>query len=905
MTKRSGKVGEGLPVTLSELAFDLTTKDGQALEETVVRLLQRGPSGLQTVLRACSDPACEKPVKRAVATASARVAEAFAALPAKARQGEGGMLLGLLRPEVLESKGHELLGRGAEPVARQFAAVLAATEGFRGAARGLETACALRAGHLEEAVALTLEGDREAGPAAVALLLVQGRRFEEATEALERALGWGSPGAAGEILAALLEVVPAEDPDGVVAATIDRLAGAGGPSAAAVPEGLVDLARGAAAQRLRLAHEEAVEGAGAVEGALRALGDACLRVEEAARQGSVNWVDLAPQAGLGTALRGAVRRLAETVRPHAPPGGAPADLRAVASEAAAAVGAGVAVEPGEPVPVWTDPWAAATALRWLLAEASGVAGESRLVIRPEAVGQWAALTIGPEAESETAAFHPALSGPGAGIPVGPARSFRAPRRLLRALGGDVFWAPGGKDEVADGGGAAERWVVRMVLPTARPETSSHRAAAATGDGIPRAGAADLDGLAGEVAAVLSSPRPGRAFAAAMRAAEETLTARVAGDLVGLVLAETPGFEEAVGTVVAGLRQAPAGGRGGPEDAARAAGSARRRLLAMLTYLGRNGAPTFAYGDLNEAVSTAVAEVEAVARGTGAGLVFLPATGLPRLNLERGRVVAAVAALAEEAVRAGGRGGEVRVGLAYKADEAVAELRLESPMPTSFSGLAIGLAKQVAAGHGGTLATAIGLGTEVTVGFVVSEEERRLAQSLPGYRRLSDEARRALRTAEAVASTEGTAGDPGLRPFLWLKAVEMDVKARIIGALKRHLFLPAALDTLERGRARLTRDGEARLTAVVAALPGEDSQVLRGRLVTAAEAVAGDRLERVTGDLRALAVFIAAYGLPGAGRDPTAAVARALYALGGLPPGDASTIEAARAALDALLNLDVR
>ncbi len=884
----SGKAGNGLPVTLSELAFDLTTKDGQALEETVVRLLQRGGAGLQTVLRACSEPASEKRVKAAVAGASARVAEAFASLPTKAREGAGLRLLDLLRPEVLEAKGHEILSRGAEEPARQFAKVLAGTAGFAGAARRLETACAMWAGNLGEALSLARGGGPEVAPALVPMLLAQGRRFSEAADELNGATG--APDDAARVIAAILDMVPAGDPDGVVAGVVDRLTSSGAFDRAAI---------GAAVEEyLSLQSGEAGAAVEAIIGALRALGETFGHVEEAGRQaGAANWIDGVGAAGLPGALTESVDRLREAVAPYTSVAGEPVDLLSAMERAAE--GLAVRTAGSDQAPAYADRWMATTALRRVLTEAAVLAGRCRLVLATRATeGGRSVVQVTAEPGDETdpreiRAFHPTLTGPGDGLPAGSARSLRPARRLLTVFGGDIHWLPTGQGE---GPEPFERWAVEVVFP-ARPEPRSGAAPSAAG---PQGRKVDVPVMAAEVAASLSSPEPGTAFVAALGQETSALAGAITGDVVGVVNGELMGLGEAARALSDALR-GPAGTEpGGPEAVSRAAGSARRRLAAALTRLGRGDEQPDAYGDLNGTVSMALGDVESVARGLGAGLVFLPAADLPRLQLDRGLVAAALGTLAEEAVRTAARGGEVRVTVVYRGDEAVAELRLESPMVTSFSPLAKELAEQTATRHGGGLAFGPH-GTDVTITFTVSDEERRLARDLPGYARLSAEARRALRTAEAVAAASSST-DPGLRPFLWFKAAEMETKMRLAAGLKRHRYLPVALDALEGGKGRLSRAGEARLAAVAVAFPEEDPRLLRGRLVTVTEAVTGDRFERVTGDLRSLGVFVAAYGLPGVPAEASAALGRSLFRLGGFDPAGGPDPEVSRAVLQALLAL---
>lgn len=890
-----GKAGDGLPVTISELAFDLTTKNGQALEETVVRLLQRGGAGLQTVLRACSDPSSEGRVRAAVSGASARVAEAFAALPAKAREGTGLRLLELLRPEVLEAKGYEVLRRGAEEPARQFAQVLAAREGFAAAALRLETACAMHAGDL--AAAVSLAGRQETGTGAdlVAMLLAQGRRFSEAAGELGGARR--DHGGAARVLAAVLDLLNggAIAGDAAVAGFIDQLAASG-------RDDLRQLGQAAVEEFLSLWLAEAKAAGEAVVAALRALAETFGRVEEAGRQaGPANWIDGVGAAGLPGALTEAVDRLREALAPYAPVVGEPVDLGAAVEEATG--GATARVAGSAQVVGYAEPWMAVTALRRLLAEAGELAGAGTLslaVTSADEGGQAGpTIRVGTSEEAAAAArgFHPLLTGPDDGLPSGAARSFRLARRLLAAFGGDVHWAPAPPEGDRR---APRQWAVEVVF-AGGPGTAPRGPAATAADDRGAGEGADLRAAAAGVAGTLASPGSGRAFAAALRAASSDLAGWAIGDIVTVADAELTGLGETARALSGALR-GPAGDEpGGPEAVSRAAGSARRRVQGILTRLGRGGEQADAYGDLNEVVSTALGEVEPVARGLGAGLVFLPAVGLPRPQLDRGLVAAAVTTLAEEALRVAGRGGEVRVTVTYRGDEAIAELRVESPTVTPFSPLAEGLAAQVAARHGGTLSLGPH-GTDVAIGFTVSDEERRLARSLPGYARLSAESRRALRTAEAVAAAP-SAADPGLRPFLWFKAAELETKVRLVTGLQRHRYLPAALDALEGGRSRLSRAGEARLAAVAAALPDEDPRLLRSRLVTATEAVTGDRFERVTGDLRSLGVFVAAYGLPGVARSASSALGRSLFKLGGTDPAAGPDPDVSRAALQALLALE--
>ncbi|MHB0885668.1 MAG: hypothetical protein ACYC41_07295 [Bacillota bacterium] len=880
-----------MPVTLLELAFDLTTKDGQALEETVVRLLQRGASGLQTVLRACSDPASGGRVKAAVAGASARVAEAFAELPAKARDGAGSRLLELLRPEVLEAKGHEILNRGAEEPARQFAQVLAGTAGFAGAARRLETACAMRAGKLGQALSLARGSGPEEDSALVPMLLAQGRRFIEAADELKGVAGAGDK--AARVLAAIFDLVPAGDPERTLARLIDRLAASEGLDLASV-------GRAAVEDYLGLRSGEASAGVDDAIGALRSLGGTFGRVEEAGRQaGAANWIDGVGAAGLPGALTKSVDRVREAVAPYVPAAAEPVDARSIIEEAAGGQAIRTA---GDQTPVCADRWLATTALGLVLSQAAEVAGGRRLALEVRtAEGGMAVMAITPEPGDEPDSqapwsFHPILTGPGDDLPAGPARSFRVARGLVTAFGGDVHWLPARQGE---GSAPFEPWAVEVVFPARcepAPVPEAHPAPTA-----PQSGGVDVPGVAATVAASLSSREPGTAFAGALGQAVSTLVGSITGEVMDVVSAELPGLAEAAQVLSNALR-GPAGDEpGGPEAVSRAAGSARRRVTAALIRLGRGGEQGDTYGDLNGTASMALGDVEPVARGLGAGLVFLPAAELPRLQLDRGLVAAAVSTLAEEAVRTAGRGGEVRVTVVYRGDEAVAELRLESPMVTAFSPLAKDLAGQVAARHGGSLAFGPH-GTDVTISFTVSDEERRLARSLPGYARLSTESRRALRTAEAVAAAP-SAADPGLRPFLWFKAAEMETKVRLVAGLQRHRYLPAALDALEGGKSRLSRGGEARLAVVVAALPEEDPRLLRDRLVTATEAVTGDRLERVLGDLRSLGVFIAAYGLPGVATGVSAALGRRLFQLGGFNPAEGPDPDVSRAVLQALLALE--
>ena len=887
-------MGKVLAATLSELVFDLTTKDGQALEETVVTLMQRGPAGLQALLKAVDEPKMRGRVRKAVTDASARVAEAFAAIPAKAREGTGSRLLKLIRPEVLESRGRELLGRGEEAVVRQFVRALEERGDCQEAARRLGMACALRAGQLEEALTLVGRNGTAAAHGLAATILLQGRRFADLGEELRLAALAGGGTEAREAMAALLDACPGEEPGSPLPAIVDRLVDIAG-------DGGLSLLKGAVEDRLRLAREEAVEGAKRIEQALWELAGVLARLETAAARASpVTWMDGTAQAGMDGALNSAMARLMEAVWPFAPAPGGGVELGEVIGQVAESAGMGgaasatppIVIEPGPNSLVVGDERVAA-ALRLILAEAIGKAGRSGLTVRTEVEGVWAVVTLGAakKGESQDSRFHPVLmAGPEAGRPTALGRDLLAARRLVRRIGGDVFWEP---DDRSDGNG----WVVRARFRIAGSGTSG-----AVQEAAPSTDA-DLGTLSAETLDFLNGPAPGRALGNAVISAVNRLTDAVVGRLVEVVLAEIPGIRERIEAISGFLARHGLDGGGGVEDLVRLAASTRRRIAALLTHVDQGDRRDRTHADLNEVVSTAVAEVEPVARGAGTGLVFLSATGLPRMAVDREGLMAAVSVLTEEAVRAAGRGGEVRVSLIHRSDEAIARLVIASPTATRFTPLALGLARQAAAGGGGTVILGPGRDTMLALELVVSEEERRLGLAIQGYQRLSPEARRALRTAEAVASSGTGASDPGLRPFLWLKAVELEVKARVGSGIRRHQYLPMAIDTLGAGRARLSRDGEARLACLTAALSGEETRALRNRLLSVAEAVVEDRLERVTTDLRALGVLLVAYGLPGRTAEAAARLGRALYRLGGLPVGLPSSVDACCGVFAALLELD--
>ncbi|HEY3315835.1 MAG TPA: hypothetical protein VGL40_11245 [Bacillota bacterium] len=925
-----------MPVSLTELTFDLANKDGPSLEETVLHLLQRGVAGFRAVVRGADDPAAGGRVRAAVTKASDRVIEAVAEAPLKARQAAvAGEVLALVDPAALERKGVELLGRGCSDLVRVMAGVMATRHLRPAAARRLEATLALADGRLTEALrCLELIGDKPS-PTDLgfrALLLAEAGHLGEAAVDLSSAIagmgGGPGPGAVEEAVSAILELAPPGDPDGAAAAAIDRLLEGRRPLVLSL------LARGAD-ERLSEARREGLRAMEAVRRALSGLDQrtaaACTALRGKSDGSAPDEIDL---AGVATAAKDAAlmaTALGPDLLPCRPPAVGRLDLRALIEQVLAettdpggprlaTAEPEVILTPGDPIAARGDPALTAPALALILRDLSqalpgdGESAAGRVTVAgveappSPGLGPWPAslvFTGGPEEE-----FHPSLTGPGGGRPVGPARLFSAARAAFEAQGGGVIWR---LEEGAEGGPG--RWSLWAWLPAAAPPQGG---GATGGFGTAAHDPVRETGLVAPLVEGSGGNAPASSFLASLHLAVRAAAGGIPAELAGL--AEEVRLR--AGRTMTRLTTSAEEARRGSLRSDRLAemtGLAERahwEIRGLRTLMGFCGPAAPSHDELNAVINQAI-HLSRPGLIRGDQVTFLPGTGLPKLSLDRERLTTALVGLILEAAGPGDADGEVRVTTAHRAGEALVRLSLAGPGRPSPTGLARALAEVVAGEHGGTLRVAAGAdrsagsgGSEVTIDFVVSETDRRLASSFPEYLRLGGEARRAVKTAEAMADGQA-GGDPGLRPFLWRKAVELELAVRVRPRLQRHQFLAKALDAVEHGKPRLSRAGEARLDRLVAAFPGQEPPALRARLLSVVEAISGDRLERVLGDLRSLAVLLVGFATDGgeaavqgfaagAGVDDPVGLARILYALGGAAAEDQAVIELSRAVLSALV-----
>lgn len=302
------------------------------------------------------------------------------------------------------------------------------------------------------------------------------------------------------------------------------------------------------------------------------------------------------------------------------------------------------------------------------------------------------------------------------------------------------------------------------------------------------------------------------------------------------------------------------------DLARRCAALELVLETARGYLTLAGAPVLAYHDPAAVVRPALDQLLPLLARYGVQLAVTITPALPRTRLDPARLALLARELVVGMALAMPHGGSMRVTVAPVAGALTLEAEAGAPAVAAETGEAPaltpgGLAEsslmavtRVARDHHATVSVASAPGDgRVTVSLPAEAGELRLASSLPELSRLGAETRRALLAAEGLAAQPQH--DDRVVDFLLGKALDLEVRQRLLPQLQRHLLLPGATAGAASGRGEF----------LAKVLETSWDRTLQGRCQALEAAIIKGRQEKEWGDLRNLGVAVAAF-TPASGRD---------------------------------------
>ncbi len=299
------------------------------------------------------------------------------------------------------------------------------------------------------------------------------------------------------------------------------------------------------------------------------------------------------------------------------------------------------------------------------------------------------------------------------------------------------------------------------------------------------------------------------------------------------------------------------------------GERARRILTLLDDVALRmqmaGEPAYEYARLDDVFGEAADAAAAVAAKAGVALAVHVDDNLPRVRVWKQTVGLALANLAVAVVRSCAQNEQASLTARLSEGGSTVELRFECQAQDVLLSSGRNRIEQVMEQHGWTLhIESGGRRAFAAVRFPRNLEEGMLSAQLAGYASLSEQAKQALRAAEALYEQNT---DPETCAFLYGKAVEMETAHRLLVHLERHRVLAKALQF---------RDSQKQALAAKRLLEclGAQEKDLRVRMETVVGAAVKDKLARQLSDFRNVAVSLCVFEAP----VPVALVS-ALYAFG--------------------------
>lgn len=311
----------------------------------------------------------------------------------------------------------------------------------------------------------------------------------------------------------------------------------------------------------------------------------------------------------------------------------------------------------------------------------------------------------------------------------------------------------------------------------------------------------------------------------------------------------------------------------------------RWLADLRAYLELNDEPTFGYHKASEILEEALRTVSATLLKAGVRVYRDLPRESPHIHGDKSRLVSALANLflnAAEAMRDGGllavamvpvetlpvekspaarTGGRAEVEIAISdtgpglTPERLAYVTGETAERPGGTGRGIGLAavRRIVSEHAGSLRIEAedGGGTRISISLPFVDTDHALRTAVEGFDRLNAETKKALRAAEGFFSGRENLSMAG---FLTLKAVELELQARVLDKLERHRILPSAL-ALQQAARNAPKSIHRPLT-----IPGGPKETWTpDRLTAVVEGVTKDRLPKVVSDWRNGALLLWLFG----------------------------------------------
>jgi len=272
---------------------------------------------------------------------------------------------------------------------------------------------------------------------------------------------------------------------------------------------------------------------------------------------------------------------------------------------------------------------------------------------------------------------------------------------------------------------------------------------------------------------------------------------------------------------------------------------------------REGAPE-RYELLTGVLEDSFRSAQALARDRETGLSADIQRDLPRLRIVRLEISHAVSNLLGVAIRQAAPGTVVLLSARMLSRGSGVEISIKSDAISIPPGLRT--LEQVLSKHHWKIPQPVDASHQPVLAIHVPEssEEDVLRTEVEGYDELEAGTKQALRAAEALGGAPESAS---LATFLYSKALEIEIPAVLLPGLERHALLPGAL--------ALKNDPQAFAEAVraVAAVTGTPERETLKRSTEVVDAVVRNRLQKEISDWRSLAIALALFRVPGAGRHP--------------------------------------